>query len=133
MDDRAEMNKELRRARGWLLGVGILMFVMDMIFVHGVYADRLLSEDKTKITAISAGILAVFVALWWFSKQKPKLCLALGLAAFWGLQLFNAIQDPKSLTQGIIVKIFFTVALVKGLKSASHAEDLRAKLGAVFE
>lgn len=133
MDTRAELNKEIRRARGWLIAVGIIMFVMDMILIHAVYGDQLTDDWKNRIMALSGGIMAVFFALAFFTSRKPKLCLILGLVVFWGLQLYNAAIDPSTLTQGIVLKIFFTVALVKGLKSATRAEDLRAELERVFE
>jgi hypothetical protein len=130
---QAEMSKELTNARRALLAVGIIMFVMDMIFIQGVYADRLAASDRNLLTAVSAGVLAVFVALFVFAKQRPRLCLTLGLVIFWGIQIFNMVQDPKAITQGILLKIFFTLALVKGLKSANRAEELKRELEHVFE
>ena len=126
----AELNAELRSARKWLLIVGILMFVVDMIILN---IGRFDPAVKNIAMLIDLGVLAIFVALWWFAKQKPRLCLGLGLAVFWGLQILNAIDDPSNLYKGIIIKVLFTVALVRGLKSANRAEDLRAKLANVFE
>lgn len=133
MDRRAELNSELRKARGWLIGVGIFMFVLDMVFVYGVQKDELPSEWKTRITLISAGIMCTFFGLAWLTSRKPRLGLILGLVVFWGIHIVNAAVDPKTLTQGIVLKIFFTLALVRGLKNASRAEDLREELGRVFE
>lgn len=130
---QAEMSKELTTARRALLAVGIIMFVMDMIFIQGVYADRLAASDRNLLTAVSAGVLAIFVALFFFAKQRPRLCLSLGLVIFWGIQIFNMVEDPKAITQGILLKIFFTLALVKGLKSASRAEQLKRELEHVFD
>ena len=127
----AQMNTELRRARTWLLVVGLLMFVMDLVIIYAM--DGVPPEAQQIGTAISAGVLAIFLALWWFTPKKPKLCLGLGLVVFWGIQILNAIDDPTMLYKGIIVKIFFTVALVKGLQSASRVEDLRARVAQVFE
>jgi hypothetical protein len=136
MDDlgkRALAAKELKNARNALLWVGLIMFVMDMIFIHAVYGDRLPSDIKTRLTVLSAVLFAGFIALYVFSKQKPRLCLTLGLVLFWGIQLFNMAADPKSITQGIVLKVLFTMALVKGLRSAKNAEDLTAELQKVFE
>jgi hypothetical protein len=133
MDIRTEMNAELSRARKWLLIVGVIMFVMDLVYIHVVYGDRLPSSTKNSITALSAGILAIFVALWWFAQKKPRLCLILGLVVFWGLQLYNASQDGTSIFSGILLKVLFTSALIKGLKSANRAEVLREELTRVFE
>lgn len=133
MDKRALAAKELKSARNALLWVGIIMFVMDMIFIQVVYADRLPTDFKNKLTALSVALFSGFILLYIFSKQRPKLCLTLGLVLFWGIQLYNMSIDPKAITQGILLKVLFTMALIKGLKAASHAEDLNAELGKVFE
>lgn len=133
MDARTELNAEIKKSRAWLLGVGILMFVVDMVTVHLVYGNQLLSDFKTKISMISAAILVVFALLAYFTAKKPKLCLILGLCVFWGIHIFNAVLDPSTLAQGLLVKIFFTYALVQGLKSASRAETLMHDLGEVFD
>jgi hypothetical protein len=129
---RVELNAELRKARGWILAVGIIMFVMDMIMIYAVYGDRLPSEWKNKLTMYDAIILGYFVALWWFAQYKPKLCCILALVGFWGLHLYLASLDASSLYQGIILKVLFTVALVNGIKSAGRAETLQKELAEVF-
>ncbi len=133
MDAKTEMNAELRRARGWLIAVGAIQFTLDMIFIHGVYKDQLTDEWKTRITVLSAALLGAFLVLAAFTRRAPRLCLGLGLALFWAVHLFNAALDPATLAQGIIIKILFTMALVKGFKAAAHAEDLRKDLQRVFE
>jgi hypothetical protein len=129
---KVELSAELRKARGWILAVGLIMFTMDMIMIYGVYGDRLPDEWKTKLTTYDAIILAYFVALWWFAQYKPKLCCILALVGFWGLHLYIATIDPDSLAKGIIMKVLFTIALINGLKSASRAENLKKELEEVF-
>jgi len=130
---QTELNDELRRARRWLLIVGILMFVFDMAMTWSIPAEQADRSMQKVITLIDLGILATFVALWWFAKQRPKLCLILGLVVFWGLQIFAAINDPSQLYKGILIKILFTAALIRGLKSADRVEYLRKDLEKVFE
>jgi len=137
---QAEMNKELRAARTWLIVVGFIMFVFDMILIYAIPVPNGLADAppqydslKTKLLFIDLGVLAAFIALWFFSKRKPKLCLILGLCLFWAIHIFNAIEDPSNIYKGIVIKVLFTLALIKGIKSAGRAEDLRAELGKVFE
>jgi hypothetical protein len=133
MEAKEELTVELRRARGWIIGVGIAMFVFDMIFIYGVYGDRVPSEIKTRYTIYDAIILAGFIALWWFAQYKPKLCCILALCLYWGIQLYIASIDPDTLAKGILIKVLFTLAMIRGLKSAARAEDLQRQLGKVFE
>ena len=128
-----EMSKELTNARRALLAVGIIMFAMDLVVIHVLQKDQLAPSERNLITLLSLFILGIFVGLYFFAKSRPRIALTLGLVIFWGIQIFNITQDPKAITQGIVLKIFFTLALVKGLKSAGRAEELKRQLGDVFE
>jgi peptidoglycan/LPS O-acetylase OafA/YrhL len=133
-DLREERDAQLRKARVWLIVVGIIMFVTDMVYIHAINKDWLTDDDKTHLTMLSGGVMVAFFALAFFTKQKPKLCLILGLVIFWGLQLYGAMDDPSLLFKGLLLKIFFTAALIKGLQAASQVERLNAELvGKVFE
>ena len=128
-----EMSKELTNARRALLAVGIIMFAMDLVVIHVLQKDQLAPSERNLITLLSLFILGIFVGLYFFAKSRPRIALTLGLVIFWGIQIFNITQAPKAITQGIVLKIFFTLALVKGLKSAGRAEELKRQLGDVFE
>jgi hypothetical protein len=132
MDVRAEMNRELRRARGWLLAVGLIMTAFDLFMVFSK-GDRLDPTLRAVELAITAAELGVFVFLWWLSKRKPRLGLTLGLVVYWGIQLMNAYYTANSLFAGIILKLLFTSALIKGIRSAGNVELMREELEKVFE
>lgn len=138
---RAEMSRELRAARTWLLVVACIGLGMDMLFLYVLklpqgLGDATLPEHvalRTKGTILSLILFGAFVALWIFSKQKPKLCLTLALVVFWGVHLWAMTQDPENAYRGIILKVLFTAALIKGIKSAGRSEELSRELGKVFE
>ena len=135
MDAKQELSDELRRARNWILGVGIMMFVIDTIMIQGVYGNRLPSEWKMKLLVIDLVILGVFIGLYVLARSQPKLACVLALVGYWGLQFGVAAWtgDITSLfTQGILIKIMFTAALIRGLKSANRAVMLQSELERVF-
>ena len=134
MDDKQlELTAELRKARTWIIAVGIIMFVIDMVMLYGVYADRLPSDIKNRLMMYDVFILAFFIAMWVFAKSKPVAACVLALCGFWALHLYVASQDPSSLGQGIIMKVLFTMALIRGIKSANRAEQLKKELAQVFD
>lgn len=129
----AEMSKELSTARRYLIGVGILMVMMDIGMMYGLQKDQF-TDDVRRIALIFDGvILAAFIGLGIYVRKKPRFCLITGLILFWVIQLVGAYDNPKALGQGIIIKILFTMALWKGLQSASKAQVLRRDLERVFE
>jgi len=132
MDKRAELTRQLRSARGWILVVGLLGFAVDIFVIYIWWNDRIAPDWRNRLTLYDAAILAYFIALWWFAQYRPVLCCVLALAGFWALQVFLAVVDPDTLAQNVLVKALFTIALVKGILSARRAEQLRRELGNVF-
>jgi hypothetical protein len=118
---------ELRHARYWILGVGAMMFVVDLIVMSAVwhYIDH-------AVVAIDGAIFAVFIGLFFGAKHKPVVCCVLALVIYWALQVWVMVQNPEALAQGIVMKIFFTMGLIRGIKAGSRAQDLRAELDRVF-
>ena len=141
MDDnsykRQELTAELRRARYWILGVGILMVIVDQILFAVMVPDwaprEIVRDARNKLLLIDGLVLAFFVAMFFLARVKPVLGCVLALVGFWGVQIWVAAQPGGSITHGIIVKILFTMALIKGIQSASRAERLQSELGKVFE
>jgi hypothetical protein len=133
MDKQLEMTAELRKARTWIIAVGIIMFTIDMFMLHVLYGDRLPSAVKNQLMMYDVVILAFFIAMWALAKYKPVVACVLALCGFWALHLYLASQNSSSLYQGIIMKVLFTLALIRGIKSANRAEQLKKELAQVFE
>ena len=129
---RDQMTRELKKARTWILAVGIIMFTVDMIMLYAVYGKQLPSEWKSKIMMYDLIILGFFVGMYILAYSKPVLACVLALCGFWALHLYLASVNPATLTQGIIMKVFFTLALINGIKSANNAEKLKKELAQVF-
>jgi hypothetical protein len=130
---RREATVALRRARGWILGVGIMMFLVDQVVLHGVYGNKVLDGYKLKLTVVDFVILAFFVGMFILARYRPLAACVAALAGFWCLHFVVAAINPASLFQGLLIKALFTIALIGGIKSAKRAETLMQELGEVFE
>lgn len=135
---RAELTAEVQRARNWILAVGILLFTFDM-FMMWAGNPQLANNDalrglKYRLSLFDGGVLLAFVTLWWFAQVRPRLCCVIALILYWGLMIAVAAisKDLSNLFQGILVKILFTMALIRAIKNATNAEKLRADLAQVF-
>jgi hypothetical protein len=133
MDKQLEMTTELRKARTWIIAVGIIMFAIDMILLNVVYGDRLPSDYKSRLMMYDVVILAFFIGMWVLAKYKPVVACVLALCGFWALHLYLASVDVSTLRQGIVMKVLFTLALIRGIKSANRAEQLKQELSKVFD
>jgi hypothetical protein len=136
MDAKEEMTVELRRARTWILAVGIIMFSVDMFMTYSVNSRLIPDYWKTRILIIDLVVLGYFVTCWIIAGSKPKLACILALVGFWGMHIAISMwaNDMSLLFKnGPLMKILFTLALVRGLKSAQRAEELQKQLAQVFE
>jgi hypothetical protein len=62
--------------------------------------------------------------LWVWARRAPLPAMVCALAIFVVVHVANAIIDPSTLYQGVIVNALAVAALVKGLKAALAARML---------
>jgi hypothetical protein len=132
MDKQLEMTTELRRARGWILGVGILMFAFDMIYLYGLHSNDIPDPIKARVAMYSLAVLTFFIVMFFLCGWRPVVACVLALCGFWALQIYLALNDGTAIFQGILMKVLFTLALIRGIKSANRAEQLKKELAQVF-
>lgn len=129
---RGELTRSLRRARGWILAVGILMSVVEVVRLF-VSDNDFTTAQRDRTLMLDAGGLAAFVGLWWFAQYRPKLACILALIVFWGIYIYASGGDIRTLiVDGMLMKAAFTFVLILGLKSAERAETLQKELADVF-
>ena len=64
--------------------------------------------------------------LWVWAKKSLLPAILVALAVFVTVHVASAIIDPKTIVQGIIIKIVALVALTRGVKAALAARRLEA-------
>lgn len=70
---------------------------------------------------VDIGLSAAFLGMWVWAKRNALAASVTALLIFITVIGINAVFDPKTLAQGIIVKIFFIAALAKAI-SVAQAE-----------
>jgi hypothetical protein len=68
------------------------------------------------------GIVMIVIFAW--SKKSPFPAFVTAFSIYLGVIVLNAIIDPKTLAQGMIVKIIVIVALINGIKAAIPTRGL---------
>jgi hypothetical protein len=70
------------------------------------------------VLVVNLILSALMLVLAWWSKRKPLAAILIATAIFAVVQVLGAIEDPKSITQGILIKIVVIGVLVRGIKGA---------------
>ena len=108
---RKDGEKNIRRARGTLIFLGVLMCGVALWEGFGPAN----SELAMIIDFVIAGI---FLGSWFFSKQYPFAAFLTSLLVYILIHLLIAIGDPTTIISGIIWKIVIIAFLSTGIKAA---------------
>lgn len=113
----ARMRAEhIKRARRWLMAVAIMTAVAGVLFSMMLPAHMESQARAIMITNLVLG--AFYLGMWAWAKTNLLGATATALTVFVAVIVINAAIDPLSLTQGLLVKILFTAALVSSVREA---------------
>ncbi len=87
---------------------------------------KLVLWEHRGMLVVNLILCALMLVLAWWSKRKPLPAILVAAAVFAAVQVMNAVIDPTTLVQGIVIKIIIVAVLVKGIKGAL---DMRAAHG----
>jgi hypothetical protein len=132
METGEECTRELRKARTCILLVGIANFVIELFVLYVIWADRVDPTWRLQLTIIDASILAFFVVLAVLVRRWPVPSCVVALAGFWTGHIYLAIQQPSTLEQMFVLKVLYTIVLLKGIQSAVRAQRLQRAIQRVF-
>lgn len=107
VDDYLE--KEKKKGAKTILWIGVLQFVAAIVLYW---------LNKSIIDSVFIAFIgAIFMGLYGFSFVKRKAAIISALVFYVSLMALGAIVDPKSLTQGLLIKFIFIGALINALKA----------------
>lgn len=84
----------------------------------------MLERERVQVLAIPIGIGVMFIGMFFWARRSPLPALITALALFLVVHAVTGVLDPSEIPRGIIVKVFFIVVLVKGIRSALEARVL---------
>lgn len=117
------MLDQVKKARSAFLVVGVLAVLGGLL---GFAIDE--EGLGTFVLVIQLVLAGVFFGLAWWCSRQPFAAAVAGLAIFSGLHGLNAIVDPSTLYQGIIIKIIVIVVLVRAVQAGiKHREFVRSR------
>jgi hypothetical protein len=75
-------------------------------------------REPYQILIVNLIVAALMGGLWMWGKRAPLPAIACAFALFLVVHVGSAMVDPKTIAQGLLIKIIAIVVLAKGLKSA---------------
>jgi hypothetical protein len=92
----------------------------------GMTWDQWVSHTRNQVTMnllLNIGLAVSFIGLFFYAKKNPLTATVMALLLYLSVIAYNAIEDPKTLPQGFIVKILFIGALAKAITAAKEERD----------
>ncbi len=121
---RALEESAIKEARRWILGIGLWYVVSALILMAVAPAGSL---DVTMLLGINVTLGASCVGLWWWAQWQPLRASIAAAILFGSGHLVNALFDPSSLRQGILIKVLCVVVLVRAIQAGREVSQIREK------
>jgi len=150
---RRDRTGRVNRAAKWLAGLAVLFLVFGTVYgfhnksqvdearetlaplddaqvleVEG--ESYTVAELETRITrelylvfGINYFLAVVMFGLFLWARRSPLPAMVTGLCVYLAVIVLNAIVEPASLIQGILIKVLFIGALIAGIKAALEERD----------
>ena len=115
-------DKHIRQARNACFAAAILLLINVIILAATVPSEY---EYLWFDLLLWGGFIVAFVLLGLWTKKKPYYAIISALVLYAGFIILNAVIDISSLYKGIIFKAVVIVFLVKGLKDAKAAQEMK--------
>ena len=120
---QAEMTKELRTARNYLIGVGILMFLMDMLFLHVIHKDEYAANPQLRTVVFTAScvVLVIFLVLAFFTSgvSPQPLSVRIYSAIRFGIQpSINAVGTLMLLGSILLIAVALVLPRLLGRRGS---------------
>ena len=114
----------LSRARVWILVVGIAYAVSGLL-VLSVQGRQMSPHAHDVFLAMIAALCATHVGLWVWARWQPLAASITAFLLFAGVQLVQVVEDPSSIYKGVIVKIGFTLAIIRAIRAGIVVQRAR--------
>jgi hypothetical protein len=124
-----ELDRQRRKAFGILLAVAILQAIGGVIILAAGRAVGVGTENvvvNPLVYGIVFGLAFVFLVLSLWARKSPLPASIVGLVVFCTVHLLDAVANPLTLLNGILVKIIIVVLLIQAIMAGvRHREALR--------
>lgn len=128
----AETEKQIAEATAALADIDPVARDTYMKQETGMSFQEAVDHDRGMVrllTVVNVVLAFLYFGLWIWARREPYLAALVALLLFVSVVVVSAVLEPGTLHQGILIKVLFTVALVKAVQ-AGHQERRQRLLGA---
>jgi uncharacterized membrane protein YeiB len=89
--------------------------------------EKKIDQEVYLLFGLNYFLALVMLGLFFWARRAPFPAMVTGLCVYLAVIVLNAAFEPKTLVQGILIKILFISALVAGIKAALEERDEKSR------
>jgi hypothetical protein len=126
---RSEVDKQIRDAEAQMASIdpatrdAMLKDKIGMTWAQAVKHDR---GQVKLLLGVNIALAAIYLGLFFWARRNALAATVTALILFITVHAINAVLDPKTLPQGIVIKILFIAALAAAISAAQRERKLAA-------
>lgn len=126
---RGEVEKQIREAETQIASIDPV--TRDAIFKEkiGMTWDQAVAHDRGQVKlllGINIALAAIYLGLFFWARRNALAATVTALILFITVHAINAVLEPKTIYQGIFIKILFVAALAAAISAAQRERKLAA-------
>lgn len=128
---KSDVEKQIRDAEIQIAGIDPVTRDELMKKETGMTWEEAKAHDRGQVNLllfVNIGLAIIYLGMWVWAKKNAYAATVTALLLFITVIVANAVFEPKTVAQGIIVKIFFIGALVKAIGAAQEERKIQAQL-----
>lgn len=129
--NKSDVEKQIKEAQTQIVGLDPAQVDEYMVSQTGMTWEQAVAHDRGQVTmllVVNIGLAIIYLGMWFWAKRNALAATVSALLLFITVIAVNAAYEPKTLGQGIIVKIFFIAALAKAISAAQEERKLQRSL-----
>lgn len=126
---RSEVEKQIRDAQAQIANIDPA--TRDAIFKEkiGMTWEQAVKHDRGQVQlllGVNIVLAAIYLGLFYWARRNALAATVTALILFITVHAINAVLDPKTIVQGILIKILFVAALAAAISAAQRERQLAA-------
>jgi hypothetical protein len=129
--NKSEVEKQIRQAELQIANIDPVTRDELMKQQTGMTWEEAKAHDRGQVNLllfVNIGLAIVYLGMWFWARRNPLAATVIALLLFITVIVVNSVYDPKTLAQGVLVKIFFIAALAKAISAAQEERRLQAQM-----
>lgn len=121
------VEKQIDDVRAQVAGLDPSAVDDHFVKATGMTFEEAIEHDRGMVTlllVVNLVLAGVYFVLWLWAKRKPLPATVIALLLFVTTHVINAVLEPSTIYQGILIKILFTLALVRAIAAANEERTL---------